>query len=386
MISPAARLNPISEYYFSSKLEQIRQMNEAGLDVINLGIGSPDLAPREEVIGTAAAALKSPKNHGYPSYRGLPALREAMSEWYKKTYGVNLNPATEVLPLLGSKEGLFYIAMAYLSAGDEALIPNPGYPAYTSVTHLAGAVPVPYDLSAENNWWPDFEKLEKTDLSKVKLMWVNYPHMPTGAEGSDELFKKLVAFGKKHNILICHDNPYSQVLNQKPPASILQFDPEFEMTLELNSFSKAFNMAGWRVGMLMGHAAMVENVLKVKTNVDSGMFLPLQFGAIEALKSTTPEWHSERNKIYFERQELAYKIFDKIGFTARKNQVGMFLWAKAPDQVTDVQARVDEILKKINVFITPGFIFGSQGNRYARISLCAPKERLNEALKRLESL
>lgn len=386
MISPAKRLESLSEYYFSTKLEQIRQMNEAGLDVINLGIGSPDLAPNDEVINTAAGALKSPKNHGYPSYRGLPVLRAAMSDWYQRTYGVKLDATKEILPLLGSKEGLFYLAMAYLNNGDQALVPNPGYPAYTSVTTLAGATPIPYELSEENNWWPDFTKLGKSDLSKVKLMWVNYPHMPTGAQGSEELFRKLIDFGKKFNILICHDNPYSQVLNQQAPQSILSFDPKFETSLELNSFSKAFNMAGWRVGMLMGHNDVIENVLKVKTNVDSGMFLPVQFGAMEALKSTTDKWHIERNEIYRERQKLAYKIFQKINFAARPDQVGLFLWAKAPDSVKDVQARVDEVLQKVNIFLTPGFIFGSQGQRYARISLCAPKERLEEALTRLEKL
>lgn len=385
IVSPAKRLDAISEYYFSTKLEQIRQMNEQGLDVINLGIGSPDLAPREEVIQTAIDAIKSPKNHGYPSYRSLPVLRSAMADWYKRTYDVKLDPFLEVLPLLGSKEGLFYIAMAFLNQGDQALVPNPGYPAYTSVTSLAGATPVVYYLSEENNWWPDFEKLEKTDLSKVKLMWVNYPHMPTGAVGSAELFQKLISFGKKHKILICHDNPYSQVLNTEVPLSILKFDPDLSVALELNSFSKAFNMAGWRVGMLMAGAQVVETILKVKTNVDSGMFLPLQFGAIEALKATD-DWHQQRNQIYKERQQYAHKIFVRLGFSARDNQVGLFLWAKAPNDIPDVEKRIDEILKKTNVFLTPGFIFGSQGLRYARVSLCAPVDKLKVALTRLEKL
>jgi aspartate/methionine/tyrosine aminotransferase len=385
IIAPAKRLESISEYYFSTKLEQIRRMNEAGLDVINLGIGSPDLAPEENVIKTAAAQLKSPKNHGYPSYRSLPVLREAMAAWYERTYEVQIDPASEVLPLLGSKEGLFYIAMAFLNSGDEVLVPNPGYPAYTSVAALAGATAVPYELKEENNFWPDFTKLEQTDLKKVKLMFVNYPHMPTGAAGSEEVFKKLIDFGRKHKILICHDNPYSQVLNSEKPLSILKFDLKMETSLELNSCSKAFNMAGWRVGMLMGSKDVVETVLKVKTNVDSGMFLPVQFGAIEALKATDV-FHEQRNSIYRERQQLAYKVFEKIGFTARKNQVGLFLWAKAPASVSSVEARIDEILQKTNVFLTPGFIFGSEGARYARASLCAPAERLVEALARLEKL
>ena len=386
IIAPAKRLESISEYYFSTKLEQIRQMNSSGLDVINLGIGSPDLAPHEEVIKTAAAALKSPKNHGYPSYRGLPVLRAAMSEWYEKTYAVKLDPASQVLPLLGSKEGLFYIAMAFLNDGDQVLVPNPGYPAYTSVTTLAGATALPYNLKAENKFHPDFAEIESNDLSKVKLMFVNYPHMPTGAAGSEDLFKKLIAFGKKHKILICHDNPYSQVLNTEAPLSILKFDPDFAVALELNSTSKAFNMAGWRVGMLLAHADVIETVAKVKTNVDSGMFLPVQFGAIDAFKKTTDEWHEERNQIYRERQQLTYKVFGKIGFTARPDQVGLFLWAKAPADIKSVEARIDEILEKTNVFLTPGFIFGTEGARYARASLCAPVERLTEALARLEKL
>ena len=386
IIAPAKRLECISEYYFSTKLEQIRQMNEKGLDVINLGIGSPDLAPHEEVIKTAAAALKSPKNHGYPSYRGLPVLRSAMSEWYQTTYGVKLDPSSQVLPLLGSKEGLFYIARAFLNSGDQALVPNPGYPAYTSVTTLAGGTPLTYNLKEENNFHPDFTEIEKNDLSKVKIMFVNYPHMPTGAKGSEELFKSLINFGKKHGILICHDNPYSQVLNTEAPRSILKFDPNFEVALELNSTSKAFNMAGWRVGMLMGHRDVIETVAKVKTNVDSGMFLPVQFGAIDAFKKTTTQWHEARNHIYKDRQDLAYKVFEKIGFTARPDQVGLFLWAKAPEGINSVEARIDEILEKTNVFLTPGFIFGTEGARYARASLCAPLERLSEALTRLENL
>ena len=385
IIAPAKRMESISEYYFSTKLEHVRKMNEAGLDVINLGIGSPDLAPQDAVIKTAMAALQSPKNHGYPSYRSLPVLREAMAKWYHDTYSINVDASKNVLPLLGSKEGLFYIAMAFLNTGDQALVPNPGYPAYTSVTTLAGATPIPYRLSEANNWWPDFAELEKTDLSKVKLMWVNYPHMPTGALGSEELFKRLIVFGQKHNILICHDNPYSLVLNTEAPLSILKFDPEMKVALELNSFSKAFNMAGWRVGMLMGNQDVIETVLKVKTNVDSGMFLPVQFGAIEAMKATA-QWHAERNAIYRQRQALAYKVFEKIGFSTRKNQVGLFLWAKAPDDLKSVDARIDEILQKTNVFLTPGFVFGTEGARYARASLCAPAERLEEALIRLEKL
>ncbi len=383
IIKPANRLQTISEYYFSKKLEEVRRMNEAGLDVINLGIGSPDMPPSPEVITAATEALQSKKNHGYPSYRSTPALRAAIASWYQQTYQVELNSEGEVLPLLGSKEGLFYIAMAFLNPGDQALVPNPGYPAYASVTTLTGATPLTYDLSEEGNWWPDFDKLEKTDLSKVKLMYVNYPHMPTGAVGSPELFQKLIDFGKRHRILICHDNPYGLVLNVDPPMSILKFDPQMEVSLELNSFSKAFNMAGWRAGMLLANSEVIETVLKVKSNVDSGMFLPLQSGAIEALK-TGEAWHAERNEVYRERRNYAEKVFAKLGCTVRPNQVGLFLWAKAPDHILNVEAHVDEILQKARVLLTPGFIFGTQGSRYLRCSLCAPVERLKEALERME--
>jgi aspartate/methionine/tyrosine aminotransferase len=386
MIVPAAnRLQGISEYYFSSKLEQIRKMNQEGEPVINLGIGSPDLAPRAEVLAATARALQSEKNHGYASYRSLPELRTALADWYQQLYSVSLHPEREILPLLGSKEGLFYLAMAFLNPGDQALVPNPGYPAYAAVTKLAGAEPVSYNLHESQNWWPDWAQINKMNLSKVKLMWVNYPHMPTGASGSRELFQQLIEFGKQQKILICHDNPYGQILNQSQPLSLLSFDQELEVAVELNSFSKAFNMAGWRVGVLTGHQTILDTVLKVKSNVDSGMFLPVQWGAIEALKA--PEsWHEDRNQIYQERKKLAQKIFDKINFSYESNQVGLFVWAKAPSSVASVEQRVEQILNKARVFLTPGFIFGTQGERYARCSLCAPVEKLSEALARLESL
>lgn len=383
IIQESNRLNSISEYYFSKKLEQIRKLNEAGRDVINLGIGSPDLPPSKETIEAATLALAADGNHGYASYRSTPQLRSAIAEWYNSTYDVTLNPEREVLPLLGSKEGLFYIAMAFLNPGDQALVPNPGYPAYASVTALAGATALSYELMEESNWIPDFRALEKQDLSKVKLMWVNYPHMPTGAAGSEDLFRRLVEFGRKHRILICHDNPYGMVLNRTAPLSILKFDPKLEVSLELNSFSKAFNMAGWRVGMMLAHQDVVDTVLKVKSNVDSGMFLPVQFGAIRALRNSDV-WHQKRNEIYFERRQIAEKIFDHLGFTYQKDQVGLFLWAKAPAAIKNVETRVDEVLDRAAVFLTPGFIFGTKGAGYARCSLCAPVPRLQEALARLE--
>lgn len=386
IIPQAERLSTVHEYYFSRKLEQIRQLNELGRDIINLGIGSPDLYPRDQVIEAAIESLREPQSHGYSSYRSSPALRLAIANWYQNVYQVKASQDREILPLLGSKEGLFYIAMAFLNSGDQALVPNPGYPTYSSVTTLAGATALSYDLCETNSWWPDFDKLEKENLDRVKLMWVNYPNMPTGAVGSAALFQKLIDFGRKHNILICHDNPYSLVLNQEPPLSILKFDPHFEVALELNSLSKSFHMAGWRIGMLLGHREVIDTVIKVKSNVDSGMFQPIQSGAIEAL-ATTDEWHNERNEVYRQRREWAYKIFDKLKFSYPSDpakQVGLFLWGKAPVEVDEVEHRLDEVLDRAGVFLTPGFIFGSQGNRYARCSLCAPVDRLKEAYSRME--
>jgi LL-diaminopimelate aminotransferase len=385
MIKESNRLDSLSEYYFSTKLEQVRQMNEKGLDIINLGIGSPDLAPSEQTIVAATKALQSEKNHGYPSYRGTPQLRQAFADWYIKTYDVKLEPAHHILPLLGSKEGLFYIAMAFVNPGEKVLVPNPGYPAYTSVCRLAGAKEMYYNLSAKNNWQPDFAELEKSDLSQVKLMFANYPHMPTGQPASEALLKALFEFGKKHNILIIHDNPYSQVLNAEKPLSLLKYDPDLQYSMELNSMSKAFNMAGWRVGVLCGHQKLINSVLKVKSNVDSGQFLPLQFGAIEALNNSQ-EWHNNRNEIYRKRRELVFQIFNLLNFEYDKNQMGLFVWAKAPDQIKDVQKFVDTLLEKARVFIVPGFIFGSQGERYARSSLCVDESRLQEAIKRIKGV
>jgi aspartate/methionine/tyrosine aminotransferase len=384
-LSAAERLSDIHEYYFSKKLEQIRVMNAQGRKVLNLGIGSPDLPPSAETIAALADSAARVDSHGYASYRGIPELREALAAWYQSTYGVTLNPASEVLPLLGSKEGLFYISMAFLNPGDQVLVPNPGYPAYSAVTKLAGADVVAYDLVEAFGWQPDFAALEKRDLSKVKLMWVNYPNMPTGQRASPALFTKLIEFGRKHGIFICHDNPYSLVLNSEKPMSLLSFDPEMSCSLELNSFSKAFNMAGWRVGTVMASAAVIDAVLRVKSNVDSGMFLPVQKAAIVALQNSTA-WHDERNEIYRRRQKLATQIFDRLGFTVRPQQEGLFVWAKAPGTVANVEARMDEILTRCAVFLTPGFIFGTNGERFARCSLCLPENKYAEALERLEKL
>ncbi len=384
IIPPAERLANVNEYYFSKKLEEIRLMRAQGIDIINLGIGNPDLAPSASTIQAATNALQDRKNHGYGSYRSSPELRAAMAEFYRDTYGVALNPNNEILPLLGSKEGILYISMAFLNPGDGVLVPNPGYPAYSAVASLVGAKIHSYDLTEETDWLPDLEKLEQADLSGIKLMWVNYPHMPTGKQGSNELFSKLISFGRRNKILICNDNPYSLILNPEPPQSLLSADPRFEVSLELNSLSKSFNMAGWRVGMVLGSNEVIDTILRVKSNADSGMFQPVQTGAIEALK-TPMQWHGQRNEIYGKRREVAYKIFDCLGFTYLRDQVGMFIWAKAPDTVSDIAEYLDQILKTKHVFLTPGFIFGSNGKRYARISLCAPVELLEEALRRVTS-
>jgi LL-diaminopimelate aminotransferase len=385
IISPADRLRQVGEYYFSKKLEAIAKMRASGIDVISLGIGSPDLTPSPSSIDAASRALHQEKNHGYASYRSSLELRKAMAEFYRGTYSVELDPETQILPLLGSKEGILYISMAFLNPGDKVLVPNPGYPAYSSVASLVGAQVIHYDLTEENGWLPDLAALEAQDLTGCKIMWVNYPHMPTGKSASSELFARLIEFGKKKKILICNDNPYSLVLNREAPLSILRADPAMEGCLELNSLSKSFNMAGWRVGMLLGSQAVVNSVLQVKSNVDSGMFLPVQAGAAEALKN--PEsWHQARNEVYRERRELVWRIFDQLGFRYDREQVGMFVWAKAPDSIPDVEVFVDHVLDTVQVFLIPGFIFGSNGKRYARASLCAPQKQLAEALKRVERL
>ncbi len=383
IISKAKRLERVGEYYFSGKLELIRQMRAAGTDVINLGIGSPDLAPSDEAIAAASSALHAETNHGYASYRSTPELRAAMAEWIHSTYRIELDPEKEVLPLLGSKEGILYASLAFLNPGDRVLVPNPGYPAYAAVADLIGAEVVAYDLTEENAWLPDFAALEKMDLSKCKLMWVNYPHMPTGKSANSELFGKLVEFGRRKKILIGNDNPYGLVLNREVPLSLLAYDRDKEVVFELNSLSKSFNMAGWRVGMLLGSSAVVDAVLQVKSNVDSGMFLPVQAGARAALGSPA-SWHEARNRIYFERRFVVWKIFDALGFEYDRDQVGLFVWAKAPGSVPDVPAFVDKLLAEAHIFLTPGSIFGSNGKRFARSSLCARTSLLEEALLRVK--
>ena len=381
-IQPANRLNSVSEYYFSAKLREVGEMNAAGKNVINLGIGSPDLPPSEETIAALAAEAQKTNVHGYQSYVGIPELRGGFAQWYKKWYDVELNPTTEIQPLIGSKEGILHITLAFVNPGDSVLVPNPGYPTYTSASRICEANIVSYDLDENNNWEPDFEALEQMDLSSVKLMWVNYPNMPTGANASIELFKKLVAFGKKHSIVICNDNPYSFILNDEK-LSILSVEGAKDICIEMNSMSKSHNMAGWRMAMLATNAEFVQWILKVKSNVDSGMFRPMMVAAVAALQNSE-EWHAEINKVYARRRVIAFKIMDALNCVYNAKQVGMFLWAKIPDRYKDSGELADEILYGKNVFITPGFIFGDKGNRYVRISLCCPEPMLEEALNRIK--
>ena len=357
-------------------------MRANGLDIINLGIGSPDLAPSPQTIQATVTALHDEKNHGYASYRSSPELRKALADWYQGLYGVTLDDRGEILPLLGSKEGIHYISMAFLNPGDTVLVPNPGYPTYASTATLSGANVRYYDLTDTNDWFPNFEEIERSDLSNCKMMWVNYPHMPTGKKANQELFRRLVAFGKKHGILICHDNPYGLVLNQETPISIFSEDPEKEICLELNSFSKAFNMAGWRIGMVAGSKEVIDCIAQVKSNVDSGMFLPIQIGAIAALKNSD-EWHAQRNATYAARRNVVWQMFDHLGFEYSREACGLFVWGKAPDHIRNIPEYLDRLLLEAHVFFVPGEVFGSNGARYVRSSLCASVQVLDEALARI---
>ena len=381
MIEAANRLQTVEEYYFSKKLREVNLLIASGKPVINLGIGSPDMQPPQKVVDAISESFKNPNAHKYQSYQGLPELRDAMSRFYKEHFSVYLSPSTEVLPLMGSKEGIMHISMAYLNEGDEVLIPNPGYPTYQSVTKLVGAKGVLYELDEANNWMPDFDALEKLDLSKVKLMWVNYPHMPTGVQPTNHVFEALVSFGKRHNILIVNDNPYSFILNDLP-KSILSVEGAKEVCLELNSLSKTFNMAGWRVGMVVGDSTHINNILRVKSNMDSGMFYGIQKGAIEALKCSKM-WFATLNNVYQERRNLVWKLADALNCTYDKNATGLFVWAKLPAYVKSEEF-IDLILKENHIFLTPGTIFGSKGEGYIRFSLCASTEDLEEAIARVK--
>jgi aspartate/methionine/tyrosine aminotransferase len=380
------RLENIGEYYFSQKLREIAKLNAEGKNIINLGIGSPDLPPHPEVIRTLQEEAAKPSVHGYQGYKGIPELRNAFSAWYKNWYGVSLDPDTEILPLIGSKEGIMHLCMTYLDKGDQALVPNPGYPTYSSAVKLAGGECISYELTEENSWKPAFEKLQQLveKSTRIKLIFINYPHMPTGQLPDQALFEKIIVFAKKNNILVCHDNPYSFILNDRP-MSILAVDGAKEVAVELNSLSKSHNMAGWRVGALCGAKQFVDDVLRFKSNMDSGMFLPLQLAAAKALQAGK-EWHDELNRVYAKRKALVIELMNAIGCRPSPNQAGLFVWAKAPEEYKDGYALSDELLYQSNVFITPGGIFGSAGEKFIRISLCTTEEKLKQAIDRVKKI
>ncbi len=382
-VQTASRLKEVKEYFFSKKLSEIAEMNKKGLDVINLGIGNPDMSPSQQSIEKLIQSAQDPNNHGYQSYSGVVELRDAYCNWYEKFFDVELNNL-EVFPLAGSKEGIFSICMAFLNPGDKVLIPNPGYPAYKSVVELSNAIPIEYNLTEGQNWMPDFNELEKLVLlNDIKMMWLNYPNMPTGTRGSTQLMERIVEFAKRNQLLVINDNPYSFILNDKP-LSILQVDGAKDIAIELNSLSKSHNMAGWRLGMVAANESFINAIKQVKSNIDSGIFLPLQEAAAIALKSDWP-WYNKINEIYFQRRAHTFQLLDILKCQYNSGQMGMFVWAKIPSYYKDSYELSEDVLLKSNVFITPGSIFGSNGNRYARLSLCNPVSRINEAINRIYS-
>ena len=384
-IKPAERLSLVSEYYFSRKLKEVAQMNAEGKDIISLAIGSPDMPPSKQTIQTLCEVANRPDTHGYQPTMGTPELRKAMADFYKRWYGVDLNPATEIQPLIGSKEGILHVTLAFVNPGDEVLVPNPGYPTYTSLSKILGAKVVNYDLMEDNGWQPDFEQLEKMDLSRVKLMWTNYPNMPTGGNARMETYERLVDFARKHNIVVVNDNPYSFILNDKP-MSLLQVEGAKDCCIEFNSMSKSHNMPGWRVGMCATNPTFISWILKIKSNIDSGTFRGIQLAAAAAL-SNDEEWHHEANiETYSRRRKYAEQIMDALGCKYDPNQVGMFLWGRIPDSYSNCEELTERVLHEARVFITPGFIFGSKGERYVRISLCAKEEKIQTALERIRKL
>lgn len=383
-IVPAKRVSEIQEYYFSRRLREVAQLNAQGADIISLGIGGPDRPPHSSVISTLADEAAKPGNHSYQPYVGIPQLRQAMADWYNRWYGVTLNPDTEIQPLIGSKEGILHVSLAFLNPGDGVLVPNPGYPTYTSVSRLAQAEIFNYDLTEEGGWMPDFDALERLPLDRIKLMWINYPHMPTGTPASLELFEKIVAFGKKHNIVIAHDNPYSFILNEEP-LSLLQVDGARDIAIEMNSMSKSHNMAGWRVGMLASNPTFINWILKVKSNIDSGQFKPLMLAAVKGLEADK-DWYDEVNATYASRRKVAEEIMSALNCTFDPRQKGLFLWGRIPDNEASSESLADRVLYEGRVFITPGFIFGSNGDRYIRISLCATEENMRKALDRINKM
>ena len=383
-IQPAERLTLVSEYYFSRKLKEVAQMNAEGKDVISLAIGSPDMPPSEKTIDTLCDVARRPDTHGYQPTMGTPELRNAMAEFYKRWYGVELDPAKEIQPLIGSKEGILHVTLAFVNPGEEVLVPNPGYPTYTSLSKILGAKVVNYDLMEDNGWQPDFDQLESMDLSKVKLMWTNYPNMPTGGNACMETYERLVDFARRHNIVVVNDNPYSFILNEKP-ISLLQVEGAKDCCIEFNSMSKSHNMPGWRVGMCASNPTFISWILKIKSNIDSGTFRGIQLAAAAALTNEA-EWHREANiETYARRRKYAEQIMDVLGCTYDPNQVGMFLWGRIPDSYSNCEELTERVLHEARVFITPGFIFGSKGERYIRISLCANERVFDAALHRVKS-
>lgn len=383
IIRPADRLNYLKEYYFSKKLEEIRQLNNKGYNILNLGIGSPDMMPSESTINALVQAARNPHNHGYQPYRGIAELRDAIAHWYSETYHVDLNPTGEILPLMGSKEGITHISLAFLNPGDKVLVPELSYPAYRSVSEMVGAKVETYPLKEKEFWGPDFDYLEKADLTGVKIIWINYPHMPTGAPARPDIFDRMVQIASKRKFLICHDNPYSLVLNEGQPLSLLYSEGAFEVAIELNSMSKSHNMAGWRVGWIGGKKEYIDEILKIKSNFDSGMFRGIQEAAVVALENSRA-WHEQRNDEYRRRREIVFELLDKLGCKWNEGQVGMFIWARIPDQIEDLEKWVDHILHEYKVFVTPGFVFGEKGKRYVRISLCSTASTYRKALGRLK--
>jgi LL-diaminopimelate aminotransferase len=380
-VKPADRTSIVREYYFSTKLKQIEEMRKSGAVVINLGIGSPDMAPSGNTINRLIETVQKTDVHGYQSYTGVFALRKAFSDWYFKYFNVSLDPDSEILPLIGSKEGIMHISMAFVNPGDEVLVPDPGYPSYAAVTNIAGGIVRTYDLKEEDGWLPDFNTLEDSDLSKIKMMWVNYPHMPSGTGGSLILFERLISFAHKHHILLVNDNPYSFILN-KEYQSVLKVDGAKEIALELNSLSKSHNMAGWRIGMVAGQKEYINCILKVKSNMDSGMFLPIQLAAAEALNNAE-DWYDKINIVYRRRRIIAEEIMDILGCKFNPEQAGLFLWGRIPESVINCETFTDDLLQKVHLFITPGFVFGKNGERYVRISLCSNEETLLSAKERV---
>ncbi len=384
-IQPAERLKLVSEYYFSRKLKEVAQLNAEGKDIISLAIGSPDMPPSQQTIEKLCEVARRPDAHGYQPTMGTPELREAMADFYQRWYGVSLDPKSEIQPLIGSKEGILHVTLAFVNPGDQVLVPNPGYPTYTSLSKRLGAEVVNYDLCADNGWQPDFDALEQMDLSRVKLMWTNYPNMPTGANAQMQTYERLVSFAREKGIVVVNDNPYSFILNEHP-ISLLQVPGAKDCCIEFNSMSKSHNMPGWRVGLCATNATFISWILKVKSNIDSGTFRAIQLAAAEAYRNE-PEWHVQANrKTYAERRHYAEEIMRQLGCTYDPEQVGMFLWGRIPDSYQNVEDLTERVLHEARVFITPGFIFGSNGERYIRISLCAKKEKIEEALRRIRQV